>query len=72
MKEERIKSLLYRYYKGISTEEEEVELRQFFLNETIAGFEAERNYSLDTMKYLLFLNLRRTLKIGSFGLLNKV
>ena len=42
MKEERIKSLLYRYYKGISTEEEEVELRQFFLNETIAGFEAEK------------------------------
>ncbi len=42
MKEERIKYLLSRYYQGISTGGEEVELRKFFSRESIYGYEAEK------------------------------
>lgn len=42
MQEERIKYLIDRYYQGISTEEEEVEIREFFAKNSISGFEDER------------------------------
>ena len=42
MKEERIKYLLSRYYQGLSTEGEEMELRKFFSKESISGYGAEK------------------------------
>lgn len=41
MKEERIKYLIDRYYQGLSTEGEEIEIKKFFENGTIQGYEAE-------------------------------
>ena len=42
MKEEELKHLIGKYYDGITTQEEEKDLREYFADNSPAGFEAER------------------------------
>lgn len=42
MKEEELKNLIGKYYDGLTTPEEEKDLREYFASNSPAGFEAEK------------------------------